>query len=62
MRTPYYHVTAKCKYAWCDTDEFTVDRKTVVKKSISEQPYTITSVVCPNCRTWAPIVRIKEVR
>ena len=62
MKKPYYLLTAKCRNPKCNTSVFTVERKRVVRMSESGTEYETRNVVCPGCRTWADVTKIKQVR
>lgn len=50
-----------CTSHKCRRFEFSVRRGSVTKRSTSNQAYTISRVVCPQCRMWADVQEIKEV-
>lgn len=61
-RGPLFELRALCTSHKCGSHEFHLLRRSVVRKSTSGQPYTISSLVCPKCSMWAEVQEIKEVR
>jgi hypothetical protein len=51
-----------CTSHKCRRHEFRVRRGSVRRKSTSDQEYTVSRVVCPQCRMWADVQEIKEVK
>lgn len=57
-----FEIRANCDNRRCPAGVFIVERRKVVKRSTSGQEFTINQVVCPECRMWAKVTRIKEKR
>jgi hypothetical protein len=62
MKPPYFKITAVCHGVKCSEfcKEFTKIRKTD-RQASTVGNYQVTSMVCPVCRCWGEVVRIKEV-
>lgn len=61
MRKPYFEIEAQCRNDACKM-KIRTWRKKVSKVGESGQEYTIEHVVCPECKMWANIYSIKEVK
>lgn len=61
-----FRITAECGNRRCAIGAacggmFIVNRGTIKKKSTSGREYTISQVVCPECKQWGKITKIEEV-
>ena len=55
-----YLVTAQCQNERCSTNIFTATRSKIIKTGTSGVLYQIEKLVCPECKMWADITRIKD--
>lgn len=62
MNPPYFDVRAICANSRCKAGTFHLQRKKAHYKSTSGHVCPIEKVVCPDCRMWAAVTGVREVK
>ena len=57
-----YQIDAVCTNDRCASVEFSVLRRQIDKTATSGEPYRISRIVCPTCKSWGDITGIKEIK